>query len=62
MGVPELDEALGEPVVRVVGALRQLSLRKAPSISETVDWAKTLVALGTRNLSGSSFARRSACS
>ncbi|MCC3329684.1 AAA family ATPase [Nocardia abscessus] len=53
MKVPELDEALGEPVVRVVGALRQLSLRKAPSISETVDWAKTLVALGTRNLSGS---------
>ncbi|WP_280493765.1 AAA family ATPase [Nocardia asiatica] len=53
MKVPELDEALGEPVVRVVGALRQLSLRKAPSISETVDWAKTLVAFGTRNLSGS---------
>ncbi|MGY1870435.1 MULTISPECIES: AAA family ATPase [Nocardia] len=53
MKVPELDEALGEPVVRVVGALRQLSLRKAPSISETVDWAKTLVALGARNLSGS---------
>ncbi|MFG3614744.1 AAA family ATPase [Nocardia sp. NPDC047654] len=53
MRVPELDEALGEPVVGVVGALRQLSLRKAPSIAETVDWAKTLVALGARNLSGS---------
>ncbi|MFE7744999.1 AAA family ATPase [Nocardia sp. NPDC057455] len=53
MRVPELDEALGEPVVRVVGALRQLSLRKAPSIAETVDWARTLVALGARNLSGS---------
>ncbi|MEU2103872.1 MULTISPECIES: AAA family ATPase [unclassified Nocardia] len=52
MKVPELDEALGEPVVRVVGALRQLSLRKAPSIAETVDWAKTLVALGARNISG----------
>ncbi|MGK8556233.1 AAA family ATPase [Nocardia gipuzkoensis] len=52
MKVPELDEALGEPVVRVVGALRQLSLRKAPSIAETVDWAKTLVALGARNLTG----------
>lgn len=52
MKVPELDEALGEPVVRVVGALRQLSLQKAPSIAETVDWAKTLVALGARNLSG----------
>ncbi|SNY88451.1 MoxR-like ATPase [Nocardia amikacinitolerans] len=50
MKVPELDEALGEPVVRVVGALRELPLRKAPSIAETVDWAKTLVALGARNL------------
>ncbi|WP_431958094.1 AAA family ATPase [Nocardia lijiangensis] len=50
MKVPELDDALGEPVVRVVGALRELPLRKAPSIAETVDWAKTLVALGARNL------------
>ncbi|MEV0028176.1 MoxR family ATPase [Nocardia sp. NPDC050793] len=50
MKVPELDEALGEPVVRVVGALRELPLRKSPSIAETVDWAKTLVALGARNL------------
>ncbi|WP_063019708.1 AAA family ATPase [Nocardia niwae] len=53
MKVPELDETLGEPLVQVVGALRQLSLRKAPSIAESVDWAKTLVALGVRNLSGS---------
>ncbi|MFE6920763.1 AAA family ATPase [Nocardia sp. NPDC057663] len=50
--VPELDAALAEPVVTTVSALRQLSLRKAPSIAETVDWAKTLVALGTRTLSG----------
>ncbi|MFD4429766.1 AAA family ATPase [Nocardia sp. NPDC058497] len=48
--VPELDAALAEPVVTTVSALRQLSLRKAPSIAETVDWAKTLVALGTRTL------------
>ncbi|MFD3460938.1 AAA family ATPase [Nocardia fluminea] len=50
--VPELDAALAEPVVTTVSALRQLSLRKAPSIAETVDWAKTLVALGTRTLTG----------
>jgi MoxR-like ATPase len=49
--VPELDAALAEPVVTTVGALRQLSLRKAPSIAETVDWARTLVTLGTRTLS-----------
>ncbi|WP_280235473.1 AAA family ATPase [Nocardia cyriacigeorgica] len=50
--VPELDAALAEPVVRTVGALRQLPLRKAPSVAETVDWARTLVALGARRLTG----------
>ncbi|WP_028476438.1 MoxR family ATPase [Nocardia sp. CNY236] len=52
MKVPELDEALAEPVVRTVAALRHMSLRKAPSIAETVDWARTLVALGTRRVTG----------
>ncbi|MEV0684241.1 MULTISPECIES: AAA family ATPase [unclassified Nocardia] len=51
--VPELDETLAEPVVRTVAALRQLPLRKAPSIAETVDWAKTLVALRTREITSS---------
>ncbi|KAF0836668.1 AAA family ATPase [Nocardia caishijiensis] len=51
--VPELDETLAEPVVRTVAALRQLPLRKAPSIAETVDWAKTLVALRTREITAS---------
>ncbi|NUS45594.1 MAG: MoxR family ATPase [Mycobacteriaceae bacterium] len=50
MKVPELDEQLAESVVRVVGALRELELRKAPSIAETVDWARTLLALGARNV------------
>jgi MoxR-like ATPase len=48
--VPELDAELADSVVRVVGALREMDLRKAPSIAETVDWAKTLVALGARSL------------
>ncbi|MGX1773198.1 AAA family ATPase [Nocardia brasiliensis] len=52
MKVPELDDALGEPLVRVVGALRELSLRKPPSVAETVDWARTLVALGARAVTG----------
>ncbi|MCA2206663.1 AAA family ATPase [Nocardia rosealba] len=51
--VPELDETLAEPVVRTVAALRQLPLRKAPSIAETVDWAKTLVVLRTREITSS---------
>ncbi|EFQ84056.1 ATPase family associated with various cellular activities (AAA) [Aeromicrobium marinum DSM 15272] len=49
--VPELDAALADSVVRVVGALRALPLRKAPSVAETIDWARTLVALGASTLS-----------
>lgn len=44
--VPGLDDALTTSVVRLVHRLRALPLRKAPSIAETVDWARTLVALG----------------
>jgi MoxR-like ATPase len=44
--VPDLDATLGESLVRVINALRTMPLRKAPSVSETIDWARTLVALG----------------
>lgn len=44
--VPGLDTTLGESLVRVINALRPMPLRKAPSVSETIDWARTLVALG----------------
>ncbi len=48
--VPELDAALTSSVIRVIGALRDLPLRKAPSVAETIDWARTLVALGATTL------------
>ena len=48
--VPDLDVTLSESVVRVVNALRAMPLRKAPSVSETLDWARTLVALGADTL------------
>ena len=44
--VPEVPPALAAQLVRIVRSLRQLELRKAPSISETLDWARTLLALG----------------
>ncbi|MFF5990763.1 AAA family ATPase [Prauserella flavalba] len=50
MQVPGLDAALAESLVRVVGALREMDLRKAPSIAESVDWARTLLALGADSL------------
>ncbi|GGY59046.1 AAA family ATPase [Streptomyces omiyaensis] len=48
--VPGLDAALAASVVRVVGALRAMDLRKVPSVAETVDWARTLLALGAERL------------
>jgi MoxR-like ATPase len=43
--VPELEDDLAAQVVEVVDELRALELKKAPSIAETIDWARTLVAL-----------------
>ncbi|GGY18444.1 AAA family ATPase [Streptomyces tanashiensis] len=48
--VPGLDASLASSVVRVVGALRAMDLRKVPSVSETIDWARTLLALGADRL------------
>ncbi len=48
--VPEVEEQLAGQIVEVVGKLRDMELRKAPSIAETIDWARTLVALGTGTL------------
>jgi MoxR-like ATPase len=44
--VPEAPEQLTDQLVRIVRSLRQLELKKPPSISETLDWARTLLALG----------------
>lgn len=45
-----LADALCEELVSVVQELRKLELRKAPSIAETVDWARTLAILGATDL------------
>lgn len=44
--VPEIDAALAEQVAQVVRSVRALDVKKAPSISETIDWARTLLHLG----------------
>jgi MoxR-like ATPase len=48
--VPNLDEKLRRQVARFVSGLRKLGLKKAPSIAETLDWARALVALGVKEL------------
>ena len=44
--VPDLSENLADQVVRIVRSIRSLELKKSPSVSETLDWARTLVLLG----------------
>jgi MoxR-like ATPase len=48
--VPDLDDRIAEQLVATVGRLRDLELKKAPSIAESVDWARTLLALEIRDL------------
>jgi MoxR-like ATPase len=48
--VPELAEQLVDALVRTVRVLRGLELRKAPSVAETIDWGRTLLALGLDTL------------
>ncbi len=45
-----LADHLSERLVEIVRGLRELELRKAPSISETIDWARTLAVLGVSDL------------
>jgi MoxR-like ATPase len=48
--VPEISEHLADQVVRIVRSIRTLELKKHPSVSETLDWARTLVLLGIENI------------
>ncbi|MGW5688486.1 AAA family ATPase [Nonomuraea sp. NPDC003754] len=48
--VPTLPADLAEQLARTVATLRALELKKAPSVAETVDWARTLLALGRAEL------------
>jgi MoxR-like ATPase len=48
--VPDLDDRIAGQLVATIGRLRDLDLKKAPSIAESVDWARTLVALQIEDL------------
>ncbi len=51
--VAGIEASLAEQVVRTVQLIRSLELKKAPSVSETLDWARTLVLLGVSHLDAS---------
>ncbi|MFZ9771122.1 MAG: AAA family ATPase, partial [Ilumatobacteraceae bacterium] len=44
--VPDIGANLADQIARIVRSIRQLDLKKAPSVSETLDWARTLILLG----------------
>ena len=50
MRVPELTAHLADEIAALVAVLRATDLRKPPSIAESLDWARTLLALGAGEL------------
>lgn len=48
--VPEVTESLRQELVRFVHSLRDLELKKAPAVSETIDWARSLLLLNVETL------------
>ncbi len=48
--VPNIDKRLAEDVVSLMNRIRELDLKKTPSISETLDWARALLALNADDL------------
>ncbi|MSW19595.1 MAG: AAA domain-containing protein [Actinobacteria bacterium] len=48
--IPGITENLADQVARIVRSIRQLELKKAPSVSETLDWARTLVLLNIESI------------
>jgi MoxR-like ATPase len=54
--VPELESELADQIVRTAATLRSMELKKAPSVAETIDWARTLLALGIDDLDEAAIA------
>jgi MoxR-like ATPase len=50
MRVPQLSAKLAQQVVEIVQSLRTMDLKKSPSVSETIDWARALVMLNADQL------------
>ncbi len=48
---PQISERLSQAIVDMIGRIRQLGLKKPPCISETLDWAQSLIALQVEDLS-----------
>jgi MoxR-like ATPase len=53
---PDLSETVARRLVEVVGMVRDLDLKKPPSIAESIDWARALLLLGVRDIDADVFA------
>lgn len=54
--VPELPEHIAAELVRVIGVLRGMQLKKLPSVAETIDWGRTVLALGLDTIDDATIA------
>jgi MoxR-like ATPase len=52
---PELGDAVARKLVEVVAMIRELDLKKPPSIAESIDWARALLLLGADDIDGQVF-------
>jgi MoxR-like ATPase len=53
---PELTDAIARKLVEVIAMVRELDLKKPPSIAESIDWARALLLLGADDIDGQVFA------
>jgi MoxR-like ATPase len=53
--VPDLQETIARKLVEIVGVVRDLDLKKPPSIAESIDWARALLLLGAQDIDTTTF-------
>ena len=58
MHTPELPDAVAAKLVEVIALVRELDLKKPPSIAESIDWARALLLLGADDIDEDCSARR----
>ena len=52
---PDLPETVARKLVELIGIVRQLDLKKPPSIAESIDWARCLLLLGAQDIDATTF-------
>ncbi len=52
---PELDQSVARKLVEIIHQVRELDLKKPPSIAESIDWARALLLLGSRDIDAATF-------